>query len=117
MWDMKPTTKRPTATHEFLGHEEPVRPGSDRSFGLVFAGVFTVIGLLPLLGGRPARGWSLIVAGGFLGVTLIRPTLLAPAKRLWLAFGLLLHRISSPLVLGLLFVLLFTPVGLLMKVL
>jgi hypothetical protein len=112
---MKPATKGPAATHEYLGHEEPVRAGSDRSFGLVFAGVFTVIGLLPLLGGRPARGWSLVVAGGCLVIALIRPGLLAPAKRLWLAFGLLLHRLSSPLVLGLLYFLLFMPVGLLMR--
>lgn len=114
---MKGFTKRPTETHEYLGHEEPVRGGSDRSFGLVFAGVFTVIGLLPLVGGRQARGWSLIVAGGFLVVALVRPALLAPANRLWLTLGLLLHRVSSPLVLGLLFFLLFTPMGLLMKAL
>jgi hypothetical protein len=117
MPDMKQVTKRPTGTHEYLGHEEPVRAGSDRSFGFVFAGVFTTIGLLPLVGGRPPRGWSLVVAGGFLGVALIRPALLAPAKRLWLAFGLLLHRVSSPLVLGVLFFLLFMPMGLLMKAL
>lgn len=82
----------------------------------MFAGVFVVIALLPLLGGRPIRLWSLLIAGVFTAVAVLRPGLLAPANRLWLAFGLLLHRVTSPLVLGLLFFLVFTPMGLLMRV-
>jgi len=102
-------------THEYLGHEEAVRVGSDRSFGFVFTGVFVVIALFPLLGGRPLRLWSLLIAGVFAGVAVLRPRLLGPANRLWLAFGLLLHRVTSPLILGLLFFLVFTPMGLLMR--
>jgi len=113
---MRHISKRPTQTHEYLGHGEAVKAGSDRSFGLVFAGVFVVIALFPLLGGRPVRLWSLMIAGVFVGVAVLRPGLLAPANRLWLAFGLLLHRVTSPLVLGLLFFLVFTPMGLLMRV-
>lgn len=92
-----------------------MRGGSDRAFGLVFAGVFAVIGLFPLLGGRPPRLWALLIAGLFVAVALIRPRWLGPANRLWLAFGLLLHRITSPVVLGLLFFVVFTPMGLLMR--
>lgn len=114
---MRHISKKPTQTHEYLGHEEAVRAGSDRSFGLVFAGVFVVIALFPLLGGRPVRLWSLIVAAAFVAIALLRPGLLAPANRLWLAFGLLLHRVTSPLVLGMLFFLVFTPMGLLMRML
>jgi hypothetical protein len=114
---MRHISKGPTQTHEYLGHEEAVRAGSDRSFGLVFTGVFIVIALFPLLGGRPLRLWALLVATAFLGVALLRPRLLAPANRLWLAFGLLLHRVTSPLILGMLFFLMFTPMGLLMRVL
>ncbi|HEY7364284.1 MAG TPA: SxtJ family membrane protein [Methylomirabilota bacterium] len=110
-------SKRSTQTHEYLGHGEEVKAGSDRSFGLVFAGVFVIIALFPLLGGRPVRLWSLIVAGVLVGVAMLRPGLLAPANRLWLAFGLLLHRVTSPLVLGLLFFLVFTPMGFVMRVL
>jgi len=81
----------------------------------VFAGVFVVISLLPLLGGRQIRLWTLMIAGVLVGVAVLWPGLLAPANRLWLAFGLLLHRVTSPLVLGLLFFLVFTPMGLLMR--
>lgn len=112
---MRDISKRPTQTHEYLGHEEAVRAGSDRSFGLVFAGVFVIISLFPLLGGRQIRLWSLVVAGVFAGIAVLRPGLLAPANRLWLAFGLLLHRVTSPLVLGLLFFVVFTPMGLVMR--
>ncbi len=114
---MRHISKKPTQTHEYLGHEEAVRAGSDRSFGLVFAGVFVVIALFPLLGGRPVRLWSLIVAAVFVAIALLRPGLLAPANRLWLAFGLLLHRVTSPLVLGLLFFVVFTPMGLVRRAL
>ncbi len=42
----------------------------------------------------------MIVAGVFLAVTLVAPALLGPLNKLWLRFGLLLHRVVSPLVLG-----------------
>lgn len=112
---MTDISKARTHTHEYLGHEEAVRAGSDRSFGFVFAGVFVIISLFPLLGGRQLRLWALIVAGIFVGIAVFRPGLLGPANRLWLAFGHLLHRVTSPVILGLLFFLVFTPMGLVMR--
>ncbi|MBF0141999.1 MAG: hypothetical protein HQL57_06905 [Magnetococcales bacterium] len=88
---------------------------SDRSFGLVFTLFFTVIGLVPLYEGKPPPWGILAVAGLFLATSLFRPSLLAPLNRLWTRFGLLLHRIVSPLVLGAIFFGVLTPTALLMR--
>jgi hypothetical protein len=94
-----------------------IKMGSERSFGLVFAGVFAVVGLLPWLGGDPLRWWAAVVAGLFLGAALVRPAVLAPLNRLWFRFGLALGKVMTPIVMGLLFVVAVIPTALLMKVL
>ena len=58
----------------------------------------------------------MIVAGVFLAVTLVAPALLGPLNKLWLRFGLLLHRVVSPLVLGIMFYAVVTPMGWIMRV-
>lgn len=101
--------------HESYERNEDVRGSSDRSFGMVFAAVFAVIGVLPLAFGGGVRLWSLAVGAVFLLVALAVPSILAPLNRLWLRFGLLLHRIVSPLILGVMFFLVITPMGLVMR--
>lgn len=88
---------------------------SDRSFGLVFAAFFLIVGLLPLLHGHALRIWALLMAAGFLVVAMIIPGILSPLNRLWTSFGLLLHRIVSPIALSILFYGIVTPTGLLMR--
>lgn len=88
---------------------------SDRSFGVVFCVVFVIVALLPVAHGGEARVWALIVAGIFGAVAAWVPTRLAPLNRLWTRFGLLLHKVVSPLVLGVLFFLVLTPTALLMR--
>ena len=107
--------KNPASTHERLADDGVIEGSSDRSFGLVFTVVFTIIGLWPFVFGGAVRWWSLAIALGFAAVSLIRPSLLAPLNRLWLKFGLLLNRIVSPLVMGLLFYLVMTPIALIMR--
>ncbi len=101
--------------HEDLRREEAVQGSSDRAFGVVFTVVFAVIGFWPLIGAAEPRWWALAVAGLFLVAALVRPVLLAPLNRLWLRFGLLLHRVVNPIVMGFLFFAVVTPVGLLMR--
>jgi predicted membrane metal-binding protein len=108
-------SERADWTHERLADDGVVKRSSDRSFGIVFAVVFAVIGLLPFLFGGAVRWWSFAVAIGFVTVAAIRPELLAPLNRLWFKFGLLLNRIVSPLVMGLLFYLIITPFALFMR--
>lgn len=104
-------------SHENYTRQEQVQGSSDRSFGIVFAVVFALIGLFPLLFGRGVRLWSLAVACGFLVVAFAVPSLLAPFNRLWLRFGLLLHKIVSPIALGIMFFGVITPIGVLMRAL
>ena len=101
--------------HEDFSRHGEVKGSSDRAFGMVFAAVFAVIGAFPLLDGAMPRFWSLAVAAAFLALALARPAWLAPLNRLWTRFGLLLHRIISPVVLGLTYIVAVFPVGLLMR--
>lgn len=101
--------------HEDLNREDAVRSGSDRSFGLVFVAVFA---LLAVLAGARGSGWVWVWGGAsfvVLAVAVTVPRLLAPFNHLWMRFGLLLHRIVQPVVLGLLFFVTVTPIGLLMR--
>ena len=100
-------------SHEFGGREHVARVSSERSFGLVFAGVFAVVGLFNLYAG----GWSywFTAAALFALLALAAPRTLAPLNKLWAKFGLLLHRIISPLILAILFYGCVTPIGFLMR--
>jgi Saxitoxin biosynthesis operon protein SxtJ len=81
----------------------------------VFAALFSIIGLLPLLRLEQPRWWALGVAAAFALVAVIRPGLLHPLNRAWLALGRLLHRVVSPLVMGAVFFLCVTPVAWIMR--
>jgi hypothetical protein len=106
-----------------LARRDDAEMGSDRSFGLVFASVFALIGTWPALGlGWPPRLdpsalrlWSLALAAGFLAAALLYPSLLHGLNRLWFAFGSLLGRVMSPVIMGLLFVVAVVPTALVMR--
>lgn len=93
----------------------PVKSSTEREFGVVFAIVFAIVACWPLLSGGAVRSWSLAVAAAFLVLALFIPKVLAPANRLWTQFGMLLHRIVSPVALGILFYFVVMPTGLLMR--
>jgi hypothetical protein len=103
------------STHEDLNRAQEVTQTSERFFGLTFSVVFLLIGLYPLIQGLGPRPWSLALALLFLGLALWAPGLLRPVNTLWLRFGDLLHSITSPLILGLMFYLVITPIGLLLR--
>jgi len=100
---------------EGLDRVNQVKRGSDRSFGFVFTAVFLVIGLWPLLDGNDVRRWPVVAAIVLLIATISRPALLAPFNLVWFKFGQVLHRIVSPIVMGLLFYLAVTPTALIMR--
>lgn len=97
--------------HEDLTRARRIEGSSDRSFGLVFAGVFLLVAFWPLLHGRSPRWWASGVAVGFGLVALVRPVLLAVFNRLWSKLGVLLGRVVSPIALGILFYGVLTPTG------
>ena len=94
-----------------------VKIGSNRSFGIVFFLVFFLISLYPLLDDGYIRLWSLIISIIFLFLGLINSNLLNPLNRLWFKFGLLIGKIISPIVMGLIFFLVVTPIGVFMRLL
>ena len=99
---------------ELEEHTE-IKVGSERSFGLVFAAVFLIIALFPLLGDGGVRLWSVGVAAVFAGLGLFLPKSLTPLNKLWFRFGLLLNKVVSPIVMGILFFLTVTPIGLIRR--
>ena len=100
-----------TGTHENGSRQEALKPSSDRTFGLVVTAFFFAVAFLPLLRGHRMRGWAVVLGGGFLLAALASPTLLAPLNRFWTALGSALHRITNPIILGVFFYLVFTPLG------
>jgi hypothetical protein len=102
-------------SHEFQPREEVTKTSSNRSFGLVFAAFF---GLLTALGlWRGTERWPIWLGLACVSVilALAAPQLLAPLNRLWTKFGLLLHRIVSPVILAILFYGCIAPIGFLMR--
>jgi hypothetical protein len=93
------------------------KPGSDRNFGLVMAAAAAVLGSLPLLRGAPPHWWLLAVAIVFALLGLAAPRVLFPLNYVWFRFGLLLHRVISPIVIGAVFFLCVTPIGVIMRLL
>lgn len=101
--------------HENLDRHLDASPSSNRSFGLVFFAVLTTLGLWPLLHGSPVNLWWTGAGLAFLAAAVLRPQLLALPNRLWTRLGVLMGRIVSPVALALLFFLVLTPIGLLMR--
>lgn len=102
-------------THEDFGREVHGSGPSDRNFGLVFTAAFLFFGLWPLRHRMPIRPWCLALSGAILLVTLIRPSLLHSANRVWTKLGILLGKVVNPIVTGLLFYLVFTPVAIILR--
>lgn len=92
-----------------------IKMGSERGFGIVFAVVFLLIALFPLLGDGGVRLWSVGVAAVFAALAFLAPKVLAPLNRLWFKFGMLLSKIMAPIAMGVLFFLTVTPTGLIMR--
>ena len=88
---------------------------SNRNFGIVFFIVFLIIALWPILKQNEIRIWSLILSFIFFVLGLINSKLLTPLNKLWFKFGILLGNIISPIVMGIVFFLVVTPTGLIMK--
>jgi hypothetical protein len=94
---------------------DEIKIGSNRSFGIVFFLVFLLISIYPLIGNESIRYWSLIISLIFLILGSLNSVLLSPFNKLWFKFGILLGKIISPLVMGIIFFFVVTPIGLLMK--
>ena len=94
-----------------------IKLGSNRSFGIVFFVVFLLISLYPLINNEHIKIWSLAISLIFLTLGLLNSKLLLPLNKMWFKFGIFLGKIVSPLIMGIIFFLVVTPIGLLMRML
>tara|TARA_Y200000002_G_scaffold238221_1_gene196836 strand:- start:174 stop:557 length:384 start_codon:yes stop_codon:yes gene_type:complete len=96
---------------------DEIKIGSNKSFGIVFFIVFFIIALFPLINNSEIRIWAVIISLIFLILGLINSKILTPLNKAWFKFGIFLGKIISPLIMGIIFFLVVTPIGMLMKML
>jgi hypothetical protein len=100
-----------------MNYYKDIKKKDNITFGALFFVFFLVIGLYPLKTVGTVRIWSLVLSLLFLIITIIRPNLFTFLNRLWIQFGILLGKIISPLVMGLVFFFVVTPIGMLIRIL
>jgi|TARA_B110000027_G_C16117033_1_gene300686 hypothetical protein len=94
---------------------EKLKISSNKSFGIVFFIVFLIIALYPLTAQENIRIWSLIISFLFLILGLLNSRFLTPLNKVWFQLGLFLGKIVSPLVMGIIFFFVVTPIALMMR--
>ena len=94
-----------------------IQMSSNRNFGIVFFLVFLFIAIYPLNYSGEIRVWSIIVSSIFLILGLLNSKILTPLNKLWFKFGIFLGTIVSPLIMGIIFFFVVTPIGLFMRLL
>ena len=97
--------------------KKQIKISSNRSFGIVFFIFFLAISLWPLIYGENIRLSFLVVSIIFLILGITNSKILTPLNKLWFKFGLLLGKIVSPIVMGIIFFFVVTPTGIIMKLL
>ena len=96
---------------------DDVKISSNRSFGIVFFIVFLFVALYPLTYSGEIRIWSTIISLIFLVLGLLNSRILTPLNKFWFKIGIFLGKIISPLLMGIIFFLVVTPTGLIMRLL
>jgi len=94
---------------------DDVKISSNRSFAIVFFIVFLLIALYPLINKGEFRLWSLIISFIFLILGILNSRILTPLNKLWFKFGIFLGKIVSPIIMGIIFFFVVTPIGVLMR--
>jgi hypothetical protein len=103
--------------HEDFSREETHEGPTNRSFGLTVGGVLALIALVPMLRSRPPRLWALVPAAILLVAGVLFPPALTVPNRLWMKLAGLISKITNPIILSLMFYLLFTPAALICRLL
>ena len=94
-----------------------VKSKDNITFGILFFVFFLIIGLYPLKSHGAIRIWAVLFSLVFIIITIIRPNLFTFLNKLWIKLGILLGKIISPIVMGLVFFFVVTPIGILVRVL
>ena len=96
---------------------DDIKISSNRSFGIVFFIVFLLIAIYPLVNQGEIRVWSILISLLFLILGIINSKILTPLNKVWFKFGIFLGKIISPVVMGIIFFLVVTPIAFLMRML
>ena len=96
---------------------DDIKIGSNRSFGIVFFIVFLLIAIYPLINQGELRVWSVLISLLFLILGIINSKILTPLNKVWFKFGIFLGKLISPVVMGIIFFLVVTPIAFLMRML
>ena len=96
---------------------DDVKISSNRSFGIVFFVVFLLIALYPLINNDEIKLWSLTISIIFLILGYLKSKILTPLNKLWFKFGIFLGKIISPIIMGIIFFFVVTPIGIIMRLL
>ena len=96
---------------------DDIKISSNKSFGIVFFVVFLLIAIYPLINGGDIRIWSGIISFIFLILGLLNSSILTPLNKIWFKFGIILGKIISPVIMAIIFFLVVTPTGLIMRIL
>jgi hypothetical protein len=86
------------------------------TFGTLFFILFLIVGLYPLKSDEFIKIWSVVLSLVFLIITIIKPNLFTFLNKLWIQFGILLGKIISPIVMALVFFIVVTPIGILVRI-
>ena len=97
--------------------DSKIKISSNRNFGLVFFVVFLIVALWPLKHDEDIRLWSLVLSIIFFILGIFNSKLLTPLNKLWFKFGILLGSIVSPIIMGIVYFLVVTPTGIIMRLL
>ena len=93
-----------------------IKISSNRNFGLVFFFVFLIVRIWPIISGESIRIWSVAISLVFLILGLMNSKVLTPLNKLWFKFGIILGAIVAPVIMSIIFFLVITPIGLIMKI-
>ena len=102
-------------THETFDRTHADNPPSERSFAWIFGAFFLLLGFWPIWRGRPIRWWWIAASALTFTIGILRPSLLRTANLLWFRLGGMLNRVTSPIIMSLLFFAVFTPIGAILR--
>lgn len=88
---------------------------NNKSFGILFFIVFLIIAIWPVLSSEVVRIWAAVISVVFLILGIINSKILTPLKKGWIKLGEILGRVIAPIVMGFIYFIIITPIGILMR--
>ena len=88
---------------------------NNKSFGILFFVVFLLIAIWPVIDSGSIRIWAILTSLVFLILGILNSKILTPLKSAWIKLGEILGKIIAPIVMGFIYFLIITPIGIFMR--